>query len=173
MPAIAAFILEKEIYGWQIQLAMPFGRMGERRELLLFQEEFFVLCIFVENIRKILPSVNIAAADCFAWAPAGKIRKGAWPGCGGGINALGIDSLGNVKGCLSMAGCEPEGNIRERDLVEIWNDFNRDNLSGSCQKCDQALICKGGCNSQSFSMAGKFQQGVYCWYRSKWKEENR
>lgn len=175
LPAIASLILEKEIYGWQIQLAMPFGRMGERRELLLSQDEFLELCVFVETVRKILPFVNIAAADCFAWAPAGKIRDGKWSGCGGGINSIGIDSLGNVRGCLSMTGCQAEGNIRERSLAEIWNDpnlflynrrFSRKNLSESCQECDKMIICKGGCNSQSFSMAGKFQQGIYCWYRS-------
>ena len=179
LPAIASFILEKEIYGWQIQLAMPFGRMGERRGLLLSQEEFLALCIFVENIRKILPFVNIAAADCFAWAPAGKIRSGRWSGCGGGINSVGIDSLGNVRGCLSMTGCRAEGNVRERSLAEIWNDsdlfsynrrFSRKNLSESCRQCDKMLACKGGCNSQSFSMTGRFQQGIYCWHRSRKKK---
>jgi len=176
LSAIASFILEKRIYGWQIQLAMPFGRMGERRELLLSQEEFFELCIFVETVRKFMPFVNIAAADCFAWASARKIRDGRWPGCGGGVDAVGIDSLGNVRGCLSMTGCEPESNIREKSLAEIWNDpnlfqynrrFSRKNLSESCRQCDKVLVCKGGCNSQSFSMTGKFQQGIYCWYGSR------
>lgn len=176
LPDIAEFILEKRIYGWQIQLAMPFGRMGERRELLLSQDQFFALCIFIETARKTMPFVNIAAADCFAWAPARKIRDGKWSGCGGGVDAVGIDSLGNVRGCLSMTGCEPEGNIREKSLAEIWNNldlfsynrhFSRKNLSESCRQCDKVLICKGGCNSQSFSMTGEFQQGVYCWYRSR------
>lgn len=175
---IADFILEKEIYGWQIQLAMPFGRMGERKELLLSEDEFLAVCVFVENIRKLMPFVNIAAADCFAWAPAGRIRDGTWPGCGAGISSLGIDSLGNVRGCLSMTGCEPEGNIRERSLAEIWNDpdlfsynrrFDSENLSEFCRQCDKMLTCKGGCNSQSFSTVGKFQQGIYCWHRTRGK----
>lgn len=182
LPDIANFILEKGIYGWQIQLTMPFGRMAERRELLLSQHGFSELCIFVENVRKILPFVNIAAADCFAWAPAGKIRDGRWSGCGGGISSIGIDSLGNVRGCLSMTGCKPEGNIRKRSLAEIWNHpdlfsynrhFRRKNLSESCQECDKMITCKGGCNSQSFSMAGKFQQGIYCWYRSTKERRER
>lgn len=176
LPDILFFVLQNEIYGWQIQLAMPFGRMGERKELLLSQDEFLELCRFVETARKNYHFINIAAADCFAWASAGKIRDGGWSGCAGGLNALGIDSLGNVKGCLSMTGCPPEGNARVRSLIGIWNDpnlfyYNRhfDPASSSelCRKCSKILICKGGCNSQSFSMIGKFHQGVYCYHRSK------
>ena len=175
---VAEFVLKNKIYGWQIQLAMPFGRMKENRDLLLSQEEFREACLIVEKIRKILPFVNVAAADCFAWAPAGRIREGRWPGCGGGLESLGIDALGNVRGCLSMTECEPEGNVRERSLSEIWRDpslfsYNRNfepqNTSSFCQQCDKVMICRGGCNSQSFSMTGKFQQGVYCWYKSRKK----
>lgn len=179
LPAILLFILDKAIYGWQIQLALPFGRMDRIREFLLSQDEFSAVCDFVKTARKTFPFINIAAADCFAWAPAGILRDGRWPGCTAGLRALGIDSLGNVRGCLSMTGCPPEGNVRERRLIDIWNDpdlfsynrsFDRRNLSESCQKCQKALICRGGCNSQSFSMAGKFHQGVYCYYRKR-KEE--
>lgn len=176
LPLIAKFILENKIFGWQIQLAMPFGRMKDKQNLLLSQEEFLWICLFVEKIRKLMPFVNIAAADCFAWAPTGKIRDGKWSGCGGGIRSLGIDALGNVRGCLSMAECPPEGSIRERKIADIWQDrslfsynrqFSSDNASEFCAKCKKILICKGGCSSQSFSMAGKFHQGVYCWYKTR------
>jgi len=141
---IAEFVLANKIYGWQIQLAMPFGRMRENTELLLTEEEFWQACIMVEKIRKILSFAKIAAADCFAWAPAGRIRQGRWCGCSGGLESVGIDALGNLRGCLSMTGCEPEGNIRERSITQIWQDtnlfsynrnFNPQNTSLSCQEC--------------------------------------
>jgi len=130
----------------------------------------------VEKIRKILPEVNIAAADCFAWAPAGKIREDMWPGCSAGLEGVGVDALGNVRGCLSMTECLPEGNIRQRSFSEIWQDenlfsynrqFDPKNTSPLCQECPRVTRCRGGCNSQSFSMTAEFQQGVYCWYRSR------
>ena len=174
--AIGEFVLQNEIYGWQIQLAMPFGRMKQNKELLLSQDEFSKACRTIEKIRKILPHVRIAAADCFAWAPAGRIREAGWPGCSAGLESIGMDALGNVRGCLSMTECQPEGNIRERSLSEIWKDpnffsynrnFNPENTSEFCQSCEKVMRCRGGCNSQSFSMTGKFQQGEYCWYKSK------
>lgn len=173
---IAEFVLQNKIYGWQIQLAMPFGRMKYNPELLLSEEEFREACLMVEKIRKILPEVNIVGADCFAWAPAGRIRGGRWLGCSAGLESVGIDALGNVRGCLSMTECLPEGNIRKRDFLEIWQDknlfsynrqFNLKNTSPLCQECPKARICRGGCNSQSFSMTGKFQQGVHCYYKSR------
>ena len=49
-------------------------------------------------------------------------------GCAAGTRTLGIESNGNVKGCLSiLPGCGAregdyvEGNLRETSLVEIWN----------------------------------------------------
>ncbi len=177
--AVAEFVLRNKIYGWQIQLAMPFGRMRENSDLLLSEEEFREACLTVEKIRKILPDVKIAGADCFAWAPAGRIRRGRWLGCSAGLESVGIDALGNVRGCLAMTGCEREGNIKERSFSEIWHDpnlfsynrhFNPRNTSSFCQSCPKVMICRGGCNAQSFSMTGQFQQGTYCWYKSKQKE---
>lgn len=174
--AIAEFVLENKIYGWQIQLAMPFGRMKQNTDLLLSPEEFLQVCLMVEKIRKILPDVNIAAADCFAWAPKGRIRGGRWLGCSAGLESVGIDALGNIRGCLSMTECQPEGNIRQKSFTEIWQDeklfsynrcFDLKNTSPFCQNCAKVMTCKGGCNSQSFSMTGKFQQGAYCWYQSR------
>jgi len=174
--AIAKFVLENKIYGWQIQLAMPFGRMKQNADLLLSEEEFCKACVMIEKISKILPEVNIAAADCFAWAPAGSIRTGEWLGCSAGLESVGIDSTGNIRGCLSMTECPPEGNVRQRSFVDIWQDedlfsynrrFNPRNTASYCQSCAKVMICKGGCNSQSFSMTGNFQQGVYCYYKSR------
>lgn len=174
--ALAEFVLENKIYGWQIQLAMPFGRMRQNAELLLNEEEFRQACVMVEKIRKILSFAKIAAADCFAWAPANKIRDGGWGGCSAGLKSVGIDALGNVRGCLSMTGCEPEGNVREKSIIQIWQDenlfsYNRQfdvrYTSKYCQRCVKVMTCRGGCNSQSYSMTGQFQQGVYCWYKSR------
>ena len=179
LPRLANFLKERRIYGWQIQLAMPFGRMKENKELVLSQKEFAWVCVFVAKASEALPEIRIAAADDFAYAPAGVIRDGEWGGCSAGLSAIGIDALGNVKGCLSMTECQPEGNLRKKSLTEIWRDennfaynrkFKLDNLTPECQKCEKALICKGGCNSQSYSMTGKFNQSPFCFWQTIMKE---
>ena len=50
-----------------------------------------------------------------------------WIGCRAGCQVIGIESSGNVKGCLSLPSSMHgekrfvEGNLRERSLSEIWN----------------------------------------------------
>lgn len=182
LPWIANFLKENKIYGWQIQLAMPFGRMERNQGLLLSQEEFAWVCVFVAKAREVLPEIRIQAADDFAYAPAGIIRDCAWEGCSAGISSLGIDALGNVKGCLSLTGSKPEGNLRDKRLYQIWGDkncfsYNRqfcfDNLPADCKNCEKGMICKGGCNSQSFSMKKRYNSSPFCFYKTVMNEQAR
>lgn len=175
LPWIAEFLKNNQIYGWQIQLAMPFGRMKKNQRLLLSQREFEWVCIFISGVRELLKEIRIEAADDFAYAPAGIIRDGNWSGCSAGISSLGIDAYGNVKGCLSLTECESEGNIRKQRLSEIWNDrskfsYNRqfciDDLPVVCEKCENAMACRGGCNSQSYSMMGRYHKSPFCFWKT-------
>ena len=78
-------------------------------------------------------------------------------GCSAGISSIGIDSVGNVRGCESMYDdCFIEGNVRERSLADIWNDenafaYNRkykpSMLTGRCASCDKKAACAAGCRS--------------------------
>jgi len=175
LPWIAEFLRDNRIYGWQIQLAMPFGRMRKNQQLILSQREFEWVCSFVSQIRKTLQDIKIEAADDFSYAPAGTIRDDDWAGCSAGICSVGIDAHGNVKGCLSLTECPPEGNLRKQKLSEIWNDRNKfsynrnfcmDDLSGDCLICEKATICRGGCGSQSYSMIGKYHQSPFCFWKT-------
>ena len=175
LPWIANFLRDNQIYGWQIQLAMPFGRMRRNQQLILSQEEFSWVCSFIPKVRETLTDIRIEAADDFAYAPAGLIRDGDWAGCSAGISSLGIDAHGNVKGCLSLTECEPEGNLRKQKLSEIWNDKNKfsynrqfciDDLPVACEKCEKAMSCKGGCGSQSYSMMGRHHKSPFCFWKT-------
>ena len=45
----------------------------------------------------------------------------SWRGCQAGLRVVGIDSVGNVKGCESLYSDEfIEGNLREESLRDIW-----------------------------------------------------
>jgi radical SAM protein with 4Fe4S-binding SPASM domain len=92
---------------------------------------------------------------------------GHWSGCYAGCQAIGIQSDGGIKGCLSLQPREGEedrfieGNVHECSLEEIWfrpgafsynRDFNTDDLSGDCATCSFAEVCRGGakCVAQAF-----------------------
>ena len=76
-------------------------------------------------------------------------------GCGAGITSIGIDSVGNVRGCESMYDERfNEGNLREKSLRDIWEDpeafkynrgFTGELLSGACKNCEKGMFCAGGC----------------------------
>lgn len=93
-------------------------------------------------------------------------------GCKAGLSAIGIDSVGNVRGCESMYDeCFIEGNLREKTLKEIWESptafsynrwFARDLLTGKCVTCDLNMKCAGGCRSYNYFAHGKLYESAIC-----------
>ena len=175
LPWILEFICQNKIIAWQIQLAMPFGRMKESAHLVLDQQEFARLCVFIYKARKLFPGIRIVAADDFAWASKGLIRDCHWLGCSAGLSSIAIGARGEVWGCLSLNGCQSEGNIRQKPIEDIWNDpnlfaynrqFNERNLNLSCRQCQEKEVCRGGCKAQSYSMTGRFNCSPFCFLRT-------
>lgn len=104
-------------------------------------------------------------------------------GCLGGIKNFGIQSNGNVKGCLALQDEFIEGNIRERSFIDIWNDpdkfsitrkFKKSLLEGFCKDCEKALseTCKGGCRDFSQSVTGSIYNTPFCLFQSFEKKIN-
>ena len=175
LPRLASFLEFAEIDSWQLQLAMPSGRMKQRSELLLGEKDFKALCLTVTALRKSHPKLNIQAADCFGMAPSDSIRSGYWSGCTAGIHSMAIDACGNVMACLSMQDGGQHENCQERSISEIWKnsiafDFNRnfqaEQITGKCKGCDFLSKCRGGCNSQSLAYYGCFHSSPFCFVRS-------
>ena len=95
-------------------------------------------------------------------------------GCFAGTRVAGIESNGNVKGCLSMPEHFVEGNIRDSSFTAIWNDpnafaynrrFTRDTATGFCHDCKYLPLCRGGCTTTSVSASGCRADNPYCTYR--------
>jgi radical SAM protein with 4Fe4S-binding SPASM domain len=90
------------------------------------------------------------------------------------MSSIGITSDGNVSGCLSMGNDRfLEGNVRNRRLIDIWNDprsfaYNRipeKMLPGdNCRDCRNFSKCGGGCDSVSYALTGEFHNNPYCFY---------
>lgn len=172
---LASFLDLAEIDSWQLQLALPFGRMKERAGLLITEDDFKQLCREVSALRKTYPHLNIQAADCFGFAPENSIRSDHWTGCAAGICSMAIDACGNVMPCLSLQSSRRQESLRKKPLADIWKnsaefDFNRQfdvrTVTGRCKGCNFLNECRGGCNSQSYSYYGCFHSSPFCFTRS-------
>ncbi len=165
------------VYGvdaWQLQMASPMGRMTENKDLLLDEDEYRLFGEFIAETREKLPYMNVQAGDCVGYFGSlePRIRDTPWKGCAAGIQGIGIESNGNIKGCLSIQSPEAvEGNIRKNSLKEIWNDhnnfkytrgFKKEDLKGGCKGCDYGTDCRGGCQSQSMAFFEEFNNAPYC-----------
>jgi radical SAM protein with 4Fe4S-binding SPASM domain len=109
-----------------------------------------------------------------------------WIGCRAGCQVVGIESSGNVKGCLSLPssmhgeGRFLEGNLREKSLAEIWNApgsfaYNRqhteETLTGFCRVCRYREFCRGGCTWTVYCHAQNGGEGnPFCFYFQSLKQ---
>jgi radical SAM protein with 4Fe4S-binding SPASM domain len=174
LPEIRNMILKKDI-AWQIQMAAPFGRF--RKEYMLTPMEFYSVGLFISSLRKKfnLNDLPVGGAHDFGYFSSvlPYPRRGDWSGCQAGITNLGIQSNGNIKGCLALSDDFIEGNVKDRDIVGLWNDadsfsynrqFKTSSLSGFCRDCPYSRVCKGGCLSVAYAV-GKRREDPYCFYR--------
>jgi radical SAM protein with 4Fe4S-binding SPASM domain len=182
------FVRDKGAFSMQIQLATPSGNMGEHRDLVVdpadlvwLVPEIAALCR--QNTRKFF---TVGADDIgYYGMPEQGLRDDGgelpfWIGCRAGCHVIGIESSGNVKGCLSLPssmhgeGRFVEGNLREKSLAEIWRAegafaYNRKHteasLTGFCRVCRYRDFCRGGCTWTVYCHSQQGGQGnPYCFY---------
>lgn len=170
---------DTKIFAWQIQACSPMGNAsdGDFSTAIDFKRVLQFVEAHMYN-----PYFIIGVADNIGYytASEGKLRgnvsgKGFFRGCQAGLTNIGIDSVGNVRGCESMYDdAFIEGNLRERSLWEIWNDpeafsYNRkflpEKLGGKCKDCVHGSVCAGGCRSYNFFASGNMYASPCC---AKW-----
>ena len=173
---------------WQLQPGNPSGAMGEHLELVIRPEELLDLVPLVADMRTdgsgppaIYPADNVGYYGIHEKALRDRGAKvDFWIGCRAGCQVIGIESNGNVKGCLSLPSARHgkdiflEGNLREHRLQEIWTrpgafaynrDFQLSQLSGFCAVCRYRDICRGGCAWTAYSHTRNRFDNPYCFYR--------
>lgn len=168
-------ILDKGVDHWQIQTANIRGRMP--KEWAINDKDFYSVAKFIaDNRNRYKHFVNIIEADCMGYfsklTPFMGIKK--WNGCNAGMNTIGIESDGTIKGCLSMqADIYREGNIREKSLKEIWENpdgfaynrrFDLSLLGGICAECKYGAVCRGGCSEKAMTYTGQLHAQPFCLY---------
>ncbi len=159
---IKKLLLDRNI-AWQIQIAIPIGRFP--RELVISREEYFTLAMFIAtNVKKYsYTRLPLIGAHCFGYFSRFIPNLGLepWVGCQAGYYVLGIQSNGNIKGCLTLPDEFIEGNIRDQSLKRILSNphafnynkrFKKTNLQGYCLNCDISKDCKGGCLGTSLAL---------------------
>jgi radical SAM protein with 4Fe4S-binding SPASM domain len=181
---VRSLLVQHGFGGWQLQLTMPHGRAGLRKDSLCLtpQElpglEQAILAWMASSELYIQVGDNIgymSRNEPLLRTCAGQ-PAGFWTGCGAGLMVLGITSDGTVRGCLSQPPADNEGNIRERSLTSIWQDphafaynrkFQLEQLSGSCEGCAFGRVCRGGCRSLAWAVSpDNPRSNPYCLYRT-------
>ena len=171
---------DKGIFAWQLQACSPMGNAaGGTSEDGGFDHRFdFGRVVRFVDDRADAPFAIGVADNIGYFSPSEGSRRGTrsgtavFQGCKAGLASVGIDSVGNVRGCESMYDDKfNEGNIRERSLREIWEDpdafaynrkFTPDLLTGGCADCEHGAYCAGGCRSYNYFTGGKLYESLYC-----------
>jgi radical SAM protein with 4Fe4S-binding SPASM domain len=175
LPKMREFLLNKNI-AWQIQITDPIGRFPPSLHLSL--EEFYSVALFIASTRQkySLKEMPITGAHCVGYNSRvlpNVTLSPTWGGCQAGLTIVGIQSDGSVKGCLALSNSFVEGNVRERSLIEMWNDpqfctytrqFTTEDLNGDCKQCKFGKRCRGGCTAVSTSLTGKTHGDPFCLY---------
>ncbi|MEW5801666.1 MAG: radical SAM protein [bacterium] len=168
---------------WQVQLGVPRGRLCEHAEFIIQPEDMHTVEQFIIRVRQ-KGLIRLDVADNIGYfgqheeALRANIpgRMPLWTGCFAGVQALGIEANGDIKGCLSMPSLPEfkEGNIRQESLTAIWNkpgnfaynrSFHTSLLEGDCADCAYDYVCRGGCKSTAYCFTGSIFNNPYCLYR--------
>lgn len=173
---------------WQIQLTVPMGNAADNWEILLQPYELLELyprlAQLAEQAKKdnisLLPGNNIGYYGPFERLLRGGKEWSFWNGCKAGLNILGIEADGAIKGCPSLpTDAYTGGSIREKSLLEIIEttdelNFNKnagtengtEHLWGFCRTCQYAEICRGGCSWTAHTFFGRRGNNPYCHHRA-------
>ena len=176
LPVLYEILKNYPIFAWQLQACSPMGNAANGG--IDWRFSFREVIDFVEANRRHAPfALGIADNIGYYTEEEGSLRgiqngRVKFTGCRAGLTTLGIDSVGNVRGCESMYDERfNEGNLRLRSLREIWEDehafsynrgFKPEYLSGKCSTCREGLRCAGGCRSYNWFTSGKLYENPGC-----------
>ncbi|MGM0596408.1 MAG: radical SAM protein [Myxococcota bacterium] len=187
LPQLKNLLQKEGVAFWQIQIGNPAGNMADNKDLVLEPRDLLEIIPLVAELKTqknpplVFPGDNLGYYGKYEEIlreNGGEIDF--WVGCRAGLQVLGIESNGNVKGCLSLPSQLnredrfSEGNIKDNNLTDIWcnpdnfsynRNFSLDNLGGFCRTCKYNEICRGGCIWTSFSHSTSKLDNPMCYYR--------
>ncbi|MCC7543051.1 MAG: radical SAM protein [Deltaproteobacteria bacterium] len=172
---------------WRLQLAKPMGSARDEVGFVLQPRHLLELLPLLAELKR-RGEIALRVGDSIGYyGPHDRELRGrgwrgrdeCWQGCQAGMQAIGIEASGDVKGCLSLQAKwghrDPfvEGNLRERRLTDLWygsgafaynRDVTADSLTGHCRSCRHAVLCRGGARCVSAAFSGLLTESDYCYY---------
>ena len=188
LPDIRKIAMDAGATVWRLQLAKPMGALEENRALIIRPADMLQLIPALARMKK-AGGIALGVGDSIGYyGPHDRVlrgrgwrgRKESWQGCQAGMQAIGIEADGGVKGCLSLqakladGSSFLEGNVRESSLADIWfrrgafsynREFSLESLTGGCAKCRRAPVCRGGARCVSSAVCGHLGEDPYCHLR--------
>jgi len=195
LPELLQLLVSHGVFGWQIQFGTPTGELALHPELVIEPQDLLWLVPQIAELRSSQSALEILPGDDVGYygrfEEALRQRGGPipfWIGCRAGCQVIGIESNGNIKGCLSLPSARNdedrfvEGNVRHSSLEQIWNRpgafaYNRElseqQVGGFCSVCRYRTYCRGGCTWTAFAHTGgsggegeqSRRDNSYCFYR--------
>ena len=165
---MAKLLLDYKVRTWQLQLGFDAGDLGRHPGRLISPDALRDMVPKIARLKSKLADrlrVDVGHGIGYFTDEDRILRAGGdlgnfWLGCPAGLQSVGIEANGNVKGCLNMRDDRfIEGNVREESLEAIWNkpgnfaytrDFSVENLGGFCRTCRYNAYCRGGCSWNAF-----------------------
>lgn len=193
LESLRSILLEKGVWSWQLQMALPMGNLAQYPDLVIRPGDIGPIISFAHRTVK-KGGIQIDLGDCLGYynLEEAEVRKstsrdshykGDWQGCAAGKHIIGIRCNGDITGCNSLRATDPvyiEGNIRETPLEELWTrpgafswnrDLSKEKLTGFCGTCVYGRTCLGGCTSLKEAMGNTITANTYCLYYSEAQKE--
>lgn len=190
LPETARELQAHGVVAWQVQITVPMGRAADRPEWILPPHRIVDVIDTLAEIQKKAaeeaqgrrPFDVSLGNNVGYYGPhemALRSRPGGieshYRGCGAGINVIGIESDGTVKGCPSLpTGPYAGGNVTSMALEEIWQtskevrfarDRDTEELWGFCKTCYYADTCRAGCSWAAHVTLGRRGNNPFCYHR--------
>jgi len=179
-------LMKRKVREWQVQVVFPGGRMREHPSQMPAPEDMIPVAAFIlreskKFKEKKIPIDTFCADDMGYYSSICRLINPCWNGCQAGLQGLGIESDGTIKGCLSLypeTGVKDdpysEGNIKDKSLRDIWENkngfaynrsFDKRKARGFCRKCEFLEVCRCGCSEVAAYATGIKYENPYCLHR--------
>jgi radical SAM protein with 4Fe4S-binding SPASM domain len=181
------------IESWQVALTVPMGRAADRPEWIIDPWSVVEVIDTLASIQREAAAAgdatpggvpfNVFISNNIGYfgpheltlrsRPGG--REAHWSGCRAGVDTIGLESDGTVKGCPSLPTAPyAGGNVRDLSLEHIWEhaaalrfarERSLDELWGFCRTCYYADTCRGGCSWTAHVTLGRRGNNPFCYHR--------
>lgn len=182
LPALREFLAGLGVRRWQIQLAVPVGRVLELAQpFVIAPAELETLTAFIVDARVGGKPPRIDASDNIGYFTERELglrgspeAPSLWTGCQAGIRSVAITYDGRVRGCSIMPPEFDAGDLHDESIATIWNDaerfaystrFDAGRLAGPCGRCRVGPLCRAGCTTMAYWTTGSIYSNPFCLHR--------